>query len=104
VRRREAITLERAVQRITSEPADFFGIRERGRLQTGWKADVTLFDYNTVDSGKRAQMQSDLPGGGRRLVMPAEGIEYTVVNGAIVYEHGKHSGAMPGQVIRSSAT
>jgi len=103
VRRREAITLERAVQRITSEPADFFGIRERGRLQTGWKADVTLFDYNTVDSGKRAQMQSDLPGGGRRLVMPAEGIEYTVVNGAIVYEHGKHSGAMPGQVIRSSA-
>ena len=37
------------------------------------------------------------------LVMPAEGIEYTVVNGAIVYEHGKHSGAMPGQVIRSSA-
>ena len=103
VRRREAITLERAVQRITSEPADFFGIRERGRLKQGWKADITLFDYNTVDSAKRAKMQNDLPGGGRRLVMPAEGIEYTVVNGAIVYEHGKHSGAMPGQVIRSSA-
>jgi N-acyl-D-aspartate/D-glutamate deacylase len=103
VRRREAITLERAVQRITSEPADFFGIRERGRLKTGWKADITLFDYNTVDSAKRAKMQNDLPGGGRRLVMPAEGIEYTVVNGAILYEHGKHSGAMPGQVIRSSA-
>ena len=103
VRRREAITLERAVQRITSEPADFFGIRERGRLKKGWKADLTLFDYKTVDSAKRAKMQNDLPGGGRRLVMPAEGIEYTVVNGAIVYEHGKHSGAMPGQVIRSSA-
>ena len=103
VRRREAITLERAVQRITSEPADFFGIRERGRLRTGWKADITLFDYNTVDSAKRAKMQNDLPGGGRRLVMPAEGIEYTVVNGAVVYKHGKHSGAMPGQVIRSSA-
>jgi N-acyl-D-amino-acid deacylase len=102
VRRREAITLERAVQRITSEPANFFGIRERGQLKTGWKADVTLFDYNTVDSAKRAKMQNDLPGGGRRLVMPAEGIEYTVVNGAVVYEHGKHSGAMPGQVIRSS--
>jgi N-acyl-D-aspartate/D-glutamate deacylase len=103
VRRREAITLERAVQRITSEPANFFGIRERGQLKTGWKADVTLFDYNTVDSAKRAKMQNDLPGGGRRLVMPAEGIEYTVVNGSVVYEHGKHSGAMPGQVIRSSA-
>jgi len=103
VRRREAITLERAVQRITSEPANFFGVRERGLLKTGWKADITLFDYNTVDSAKRATMQNDLPGGGRRLVMPAEGIEYTVVNGAVVYEHGKHSGAMPGQVIRSSA-
>lgn len=103
VRRREAITLERAVQRITSEPAKFFGIRERGQLKTGWKADVTLFDYNTVDSAKRAKMQNDLPGGGRRLVMPAEGIEYTVVNGSVVYEHGRHSGAMPGQVIRSSA-
>ena len=90
-------------KRITSEPADFFGIRERGHLKTGWKADVTLFDYNTVDSAKRAKMQNDLPGGGRRLVMPAEGIEYTVVNGSMVYEHGKHSGAMPGQVIRSSA-
>jgi N-acyl-D-aspartate/D-glutamate deacylase len=48
-------------------------------------------------------MQEDLPGGGRRLVMPAEGIEYTVVNGEVLYDHGKHSGAMPGQVLRSGA-
>ncbi|MBF6571624.1 MAG: amidohydrolase family protein [Candidatus Binataceae bacterium] len=103
VREREAITLEHAVKRITSEPADFFGIRERGRLKTGWKADITLFDYKTVNSAKRAKMQNDLPGGGRRLVMPAEGIEYTVVNGTMLYEHGKHSGALPGEVLRSTA-
>jgi N-acyl-D-amino-acid deacylase len=103
VREREALTLEHAVKRITSEPADFFGIRERGRLKTGWKADLTLFDYKTVNSAKRAKMQHDLPGGGRRLVMPAEGIEYTVVNGTVLYEHGKHSGALPGEVIRSTA-
>jgi N-acyl-D-amino-acid deacylase len=102
VRRREAISLERAVQRITSEPADFFGIRDRGRLKAGLKADITIFDYNTVDSGKRARMQNDLPGGARRLVMPAEGIEYTIVNGSVLFEHGKHTGALPGEVVRST--
>jgi len=103
VRKREAVTLEFAVKRITSEPANFFGIHERGQLKTGWKADITLFDYNTVNSARRATMQNDLPGGGRRLVMPAEGIEYTVVNGTVSYEHGRQSGALAGEVIRSAA-
>ena len=101
VRERQALTLEHAVKRITSEPADFFGIQRRGRLRPGLAADVTIFDYDTVGSAKRARMQYDLPGGGRRLVMPAEGIEYTIVNGRVLYEHGRASGAMPGQVLRS---
>ena len=54
-----------------------------------------------IGSAKRARMQNDLPGGGRRLVMPAEGIEYTIVNGDVLYEHGHHSGYLPGQVLRS---
>jgi N-acyl-D-amino-acid deacylase len=103
VRERQAMPLEQAVKRITSEPADLFGIKDRGRLRVGWPADVTIFDERTVGSAKRARMQDDLPGGGRRLVMPAEGIEYTVVNGEVLYEHGKHSGAMPGRVLRSGA-
>jgi N-acyl-D-amino-acid deacylase len=97
------MTLEQAVKRITSEPADFFGLRDRGRLAEGLPADVAIFDPNTVGSAKRARMQDDLPGGGRRLVMPAEGIEYTVVNGEVLYEHGKPSGALPGRVLRSRA-
>ncbi len=48
-------------------------------------------------------MHNDLPGGGRRLVMPAEGVEYTIVNGDILYEHGHHSGYLPGQVLKSGA-
>jgi N-acyl-D-amino-acid deacylase len=60
-----------------------------------------VFDYNTVGSSKRGEMRNDLPGGGRRLVMPARGIEYTLVNGEVLYEHGKASGAMPGRVLRS---
>jgi len=103
VRNREAMTLEFAVKRITSEPANFFGIRERGQLKQGWKADITIFDYKTVNSARRAKMAYDLPGGGRRLVMPAEGIEYTIVNGRMSYEHGKQSGALAGEVMRSTA-
>ncbi|HSR57359.1 MAG TPA: amidohydrolase family protein, partial [Candidatus Binataceae bacterium] len=101
VREKQALTLERAVKRLTSETADFFGIRDRGRLKTGLAADVTIFDPATVGSARRAQMRDDLPGGGRRLVMPAQGIEYTIVNGQVLYEHGNHSGAMPGTVLRS---
>jgi N-acyl-D-aspartate/D-glutamate deacylase len=103
VRKREAVSLEFAVKRITSEPANFFGIRERGQLKQGWKADVAIFDFNTVNSARRATMQHDLPGGGRRLVIPAEGIEYTIVNGKVSYEHGRQSGTLAGEVIRSSA-
>ena len=92
------MTLERAIQRITSEPAAFFGIKNRGRLMPGLAADVTIFDYNTVGSNARGEMRNDLPGGGRRLVMPARGIEYTVVNGNVLYDHGQLSGNLPGQV------
>jgi N-acyl-D-amino-acid deacylase len=97
------MTLELAIKRITSEPANFFGIRERGQLKQGWKADITIFDYQTVNSARRAKMAYDLPGGGRRLVMPAEGIEYTIVNGRMSYEHGTQSGALAGEVMRSTA-
>jgi N-acyl-D-amino-acid deacylase len=103
VREKQVMTLEHAIKRITSEPADFFGIKTRGRLLPGMAADVTVFDYNTVGSNKRGEMRNDLPGSGRRLVMPARGIEHVVVNGQQLYNEGKLSGAMPGQVLRSGA-
>jgi len=102
VREKQALTLEQGVKRLTTEPADFFGIKDRGRLKKGLAADVAIFDPEKVGSAKRAQMRSDLPGGGKRLVMPSQGIEYTVVNGQLLYERGKHSGAMPGTVLRST--
>jgi N-acyl-D-aspartate/D-glutamate deacylase len=101
VRDRQVMTLEHAVKRLTSEPAAFYGITQRGTIKKGLAADLAIFDLNTVGSKKRGQMVNDLPGGGRRLVMPAQGVQYTVVNGAVLYEGGKHSGAIPGQVLRS---
>jgi N-acyl-D-amino-acid deacylase len=101
VRDKQVMTLERAVQRLTAEPAQFFGIHGRGLLKVGMAADIAIFDYHTVGSAKRPEMRYDLPGGGRRLVMPAQGVHYTIVNGAVLYEEQKHTGVMPGQVLRS---
>ena len=103
VRERGAMTLEHAVKRITSEPADFFGIKGRGRLMPGMAADVVVFDYKTVGSSMRGEMRLDLPGGGRRLVMPSRGIQHVVVNGRSLYDDGKLSEVLPGQVLRSGA-
>src|SRR5262249_15768269 len=100
VRDKQVMSLERAVQRLTAEPAAFFGIRDRGRLVPGMAADLVLFDYGTVGSEKRPEMRYDLPGGGRRLVMPAQGVHFTIVNGVVLYADGKHIGALPGQVVR----
>ena len=101
VREKSVLTLEHAVKRLTSEPAAFFGITQRGKIQKGLAADFAIFDLKTVGSQKRGEMRNDLPGGGRRLVMPARGVEYSVVNGTVLYEHQKHTGALPGQVLRS---
>ena len=101
VRDRQVLTLEHAVKRLTSEPAAFYGITQRGVIQKGLAADFAIFDLKTIGSNKRGEMVSDLPGGGKRLVMPARGVQYTVVNGSVLYDGGKHTGAMPGQVLRS---
>lgn len=69
VRDRQVISLKHAIKGITSEPADFFGIKKRGRIAPG---------------------------------MAARGVEYTIVNGKILFEHGVDSGARAGQVLHSA--
>ena len=101
VREKKVLTLEEAVRRMTSDPADFFGIKERGRLQPGLAADIAIFDPATVGSAGRPERRYDLPGGAKRMVMRSQGIEYTVVNGAVTWEKGALSGAAAGMVLRS---
>jgi len=102
VRDNAVMTLERAIQRITTEPAALFGITQRGRIAPGLAADFAIFDMATVGSDKTGIMRNDLPGGGRRLVVPARGVEYTIVNGEVLFEHGKDSGIRNGQVLHSA--
>ncbi len=101
VRERQVLTLEHAVQRMTSDPADFFGIRDRGRLAPGRAADLAIFDPATVGSAGRPERRYDLPGGAKRMVMRSQGIAYTIVNGAVTWEDGKLTGAAAGAVLRS---
>lgn len=101
VRDQGVMTLERAIQRITTEPAGLFGITQRGRIAPGLAADFAIFDLATVGSDKTGEMRYDLPGGGRRLVVPSRGMEYTLVNGEVLFESGVDSGARNGQVLHS---
>jgi N-acyl-D-amino-acid deacylase len=104
VRDERLLSMEQAIRRITSHPADVLGFPERGRLAQGLPADVTIFDPAAIGSDRRAQASHDLPGGGFRFTMPARGINYTIVNGQIAYEHGSPTGALPGQVLRSGVS
>jgi len=101
VRERQALTIEEGVRRLTSDPADLFGLKGRGRLQAGNAADVAIFDPATVGSTNRGERRFDLPGGGKRMVMPSRGMECTVVNGRVTWENGSLTGAKAGQVLRS---
>jgi N-acyl-D-amino-acid deacylase len=101
VREARSLSLERAIQRITSEPADFFGLKDRGRLETGAAADIVVFDENQIASPQRPTPVKDLPAGGTRLYAKAEGISQVIVNGRLLYQHGKHTGAIPGKILRS---
>ena len=102
VREERALTLEHAVRRITSEPADYFGIRDRGRLKTGAPADIVVFDAEKINSPVRPAPVKDLPAGGTRLYCKAEGVTNVIVNGRELYRDGRHTGALPGKVLRAA--
>ena len=88
VRERKALSLEEAVRRITSMPADVFGFADRGRLRPGLAADLVIFDAGTIAAGE-PELIHDLPDGGPRLVQRASGIAWSFVNGGAVIRDGK---------------
>jgi N-acyl-D-amino-acid deacylase len=101
VREKQAMTLEQAVRRLTFDSASTFGLYNRGLLRPGMAADITIFDPATVNCGKETVVH-DFPAGGWRIKETAEGIFATAVNGQMLYEDGKHTGNLPGRVLRNS--
>ena len=101
VRDKQIMSLETAVRRLTFESASTFGLYDRGLLHPGMAADVVIFDPATVKCGHEVVVR-DFPKGAWRIKEPAEGIFATIVNGQVLYDEGKHTGALPGRVLRNT--
>jgi N-acyl-D-amino-acid deacylase len=90
VRDEKVLTLEDAVRKMTSLPAQILGLRDRGQLREGFAADVVVFDPRTVrDTNSYEQPKSY-----------AAGVPYVLVNGVVVIDKGEHTGARPGKALR----
>jgi N-acyl-D-aspartate/D-glutamate deacylase len=100
LRGRKLVPLEQAVKMLTDDPAQLFGLRERGRIAEGFHADLVLFDPARIDAGK-ATLVHDLPGDGPRLDSRAIGIRAVWVNGVESIRDDVVTGAVPGRVLRS---
>ena len=99
VRKRGAFTLEEAVKKITQDNAVAWGMRDRGLVREGYRADLVLFEEDRIRPSLPT-VERDLPGGARRLVQKAEGIRATLVNGALAFENGEATGAYAGTVLK----
>jgi len=101
VRQRRAMTLEKAVQKLTSVPAAAWGIARRGLVRQGYHADLNVIDLDRLDLGM-PEVRHDLPTGATNLSQRATGYLATIVNGAVFMRDGEHTGARPGRVLRNA--
>jgi N-acyl-D-amino-acid deacylase len=89
VREDRALTLEEAIRKMSGWPAIRMGLDRRGLLREGFWADVVIFDFDRIRDAATYDDPTASP----------EGIDYVIVNGVPVVEHGRHTGARPGRVL-----
>ena len=89
VRDQHVLTLEDAVRKMTTLPAQILGLTDRGQIHEGYNADIVLFDPAKVRETNSYEKPKSYP----------DGIPYVLVNGVLVIDQGKHTGARPGKVI-----
>ena len=87
VREERVLTLEDAVRKMTTLPAQVLGLRDRGQIREGFAADIVIFNPATIRETTTFEKTKSYP----------DGIPYTIVNGVVVIDHGKHTGARPGR-------
>jgi N-acyl-D-aspartate/D-glutamate deacylase len=100
VRDRGLLSLEDAIRRYTFQPARLVGLTDRGLVREGMAADLMTFDLARIGV-KDDEVSRDGPGGTPRRVQGAEGVHHVIVNGELVLDQGRHSGAFPGRVLRA---
>jgi N-acyl-D-amino-acid deacylase len=101
VRERGLVPVGDGIRRLTSEPASFMGIADRGVLAPGMKADLNVIDPDRLWL-RLPTYARDFPGGAGRFVQRADGYAWTVVNGEVFMEAGEHTGALPGRPLVAS--
>ena len=97
------IALPTAVRMMTSDTADLYGLRDRGRIAPGYRADLNVIDHQRLRV-EQPEMVFDLPAGGRRLMQRARGYVATVVDGQVTIRDDEPTGALPGRVVRGEQT
>jgi N-acyl-D-aspartate/D-glutamate deacylase len=95
----DPLSFEQAIWRLTGMPATVHALDGRGFLREGAWADVLLIDRSRLRAG-HARLVRDFPGDTERYVVDAEGYVAMVVNGEVLFEKGRHTGALPGHVLR----
>ena len=99
--RGEKLALPLIVKWLSHDTARAVGLADRGVLAPGFKADLNILDPERLHL-HAPEVVHDLPQGGRRLVQRASGYAATLVAGQVVYREGRHTGALPGRLVRGS--
>ncbi len=95
-------SIEEAVRRISSVPAGVLGLKDRGTIEVGKRADVNVFDISRLEE-RMPEIVHDFPFGAPRFIQRAAGYKATVCNGTVVLRDDELTGERAGQVLRSSA-
>ncbi len=95
----ERLELAETIRMLTDSPAQVAGLRDRGRLAVGYKADVNIIDYGAVQVTKPHIVQ-DLPSGGQRFMQEGKGFRMTMVAGQVIMRDGQPTGTLPGRLVR----
>ena len=97
---RNLFPVEEAVRKLTSEPAELFGLRDRGAVREGAFADLNVIDFDALRVLEPEYIQ-DFPAGAWRYIQRGEGYRHTLVNGRAFMENGQHTGEHSGALLRS---
>jgi N-acyl-D-aspartate/D-glutamate deacylase len=97
----DPLSFEQAIWRLTGMPATVHAIADRGFVREGAWADLLVIDRARLRAGS-ARLARDFPAGSERYVVDAEGYTAVVVNGVVLLEDGRHTGALPGHVLRGA--
>jgi len=99
VKERGEIELPAAIHMLTRQPAELYSLLDRGLVAEGMVADLNVIDFDRL-ALRTPHIVADLPAGGRRFLQEANGLEATVKSGRVIFREGRHTGALPGVLLR----